>query len=667
MALIPEFTGNVPNRLDSPETFSSDTDYYHSWLPDAVEAMNSIAVAMNLNETNSTSSTSLLIGTGSKSLTVEANKSYQAGMYIVLADTAAPSTNSMVAQITSYNSTTGAMVVNSLTTTGSGTKTAWTISQSAKPSTLTSPVAVVDGGTGATTSAAGLNALGGVSLTSLAADTGAALIGYKQSGAGAVSRTLDAKAKETVSVKDFGAVGDGVTDDTAAFNAALTASPSINVILVPAGYVYRITSTLVLVGNKTLRGEDSGSQNFQASFIYHDPASTGALFDVTSSSNGVGIKNLTVTGGNGSFCILSSNSYVRYEYLKFSEYNGSGIRLLSSGVGSSSSKLINCSWQAPATATNYVGYEIDVSGGDVHLRGCTAIHGAIGINIIQGQTVIIDGCSVNKQSRYSGFSSATQSNTAGIKLSGTGYKQAISIKTSYIESCDNGIYAEACESLSIEDNLMYDSGVAGVVGAWTAYGNSSIYLKDANVKNVTVKNNHITALSNGDIGNIFYAFYLNNATNVLWLNNNITTTGTYGGQFYVTTPASAYMLANTRSQSGSNPQPDYDPNMVLIELSPKLSAWVTPTFSNSWVDGGSSGYVKNNSSRVMLRSYITSGTIGSPAFTLPIGYRPAVQESFIVNSNGVAGIVTIFTNGDVVPTSGSNAYVYLSDISFQTA
>jgi hypothetical protein len=50
----------------------------------------------------------------------------------------------------------------------------------------------------------------------LAAPTGAGLVGVQ---VGTASRTVAAKLGEVVSVKDFGAVGDGVTDDTAAFNA----------------------------------------------------------------------------------------------------------------------------------------------------------------------------------------------------------------------------------------------------------------------------------------------------------------------------------------------------------------------------------------------------------------------------------------------------------------
>lgn len=72
---------------------------------------------------------------------------------------------------------------------------------------------------------------------------------HTPAGTGAVATTLKAKLDATVSVKDFGAKGDGVTDDTSAFNAAF-ASIESGTIVIPYG-TYKVGDITISEKNNT--------------------------------------------------------------------------------------------------------------------------------------------------------------------------------------------------------------------------------------------------------------------------------------------------------------------------------------------------------------------------------------------------------------------------------
>lgn len=93
-------------------------------------------------------------------------------------------------------------------------------------------------------------------------------VSYNPPFTGGAATNVEAKLAQTVSVKDFGAVGDGVADDTAAIQAALSAHFAV---YVPSG-TYKVSSTLNLQAGSVLFGDGSTSEitcaNGDISIIY---------------------------------------------------------------------------------------------------------------------------------------------------------------------------------------------------------------------------------------------------------------------------------------------------------------------------------------------------------------------------------------------------------------
>ncbi len=91
-----------------------------------------------------------------------------------------------------------------------------------------------------------------------ASGNNAASILYDPSGTGAVQTTVQAKLRQTVSVKDFGATGDGVADDTAEIQAALTAASGTSNVYLPAG-TYMVSATIFIPSNTYFFGDGKSS------------------------------------------------------------------------------------------------------------------------------------------------------------------------------------------------------------------------------------------------------------------------------------------------------------------------------------------------------------------------------------------------------------------------
>lgn len=117
---------------------------------------------------------------------------------------------------------------------------------------------------------------------------------FTATGTGAATRTSHDKFSDAISIKDFGAVGDGLTDDTNAIINALLAHDSV---FIPSGE-YLITGVINLTARKSLIGAGQTSvlkcqnQSFNAIEVTEDHAS---LHHFRIEGGDIGIKLYGVT------------------------------------------------------------------------------------------------------------------------------------------------------------------------------------------------------------------------------------------------------------------------------------------------------------------------------------------------------------------------------------
>jgi hypothetical protein len=151
-------------------------------------------------------------------------------------------------------------------------------------------------------------------LEILSQPDGASLIGFTQANTGTPARTVQDKLRDIVFLKDFGAVGDGVTDDAAAVLTALNSGAKV---IDGQGLTYKINSPLsITADNLTVQNAtfDISSVPNQPGddFIIRFEGTQGAFVNLTANLNAN--DNVISVGSTSGF---SADQYVWVQSSQF--------------------------------------------------------------------------------------------------------------------------------------------------------------------------------------------------------------------------------------------------------------------------------------------------------------------------------------------------------------
>ena len=524
--------------------------------------------------------------------------------------------------------------------------------------------------------------------------------GFIQSGTGAVQRTVENKLKDTVSVKDFGAVGDGTTNDTAAIQAAITATPANGTLFFPPG-TYRgyillrrnnisilgagSASTIIKLPNSTtsitVPAEGGGTVTGLPSVIEIGEC---ALGNSANTYTDVTVKGMTLDGnytnntaptidvfGHGLIATKTSRLVVDDVIAQNCYVTGIDI-VINSNYANISATVAACG-NALISGARYPNFDINSSK--------YGIFNIISYNGYYGGRML-DNCWGNKID----FTAYNPSITGFIYNNQTvNQSHSNTINVSVIDGCATG------QGVSVGNNC-HSSNITAVVrnvagtGVYVA-GTSEAYAPRGNIITTStygcggmslyaggLHNQHyVTSKFDGDSGaaGSFFAVEIIGKWNQFVINVEDSSTPQVRGvviragaernnilDFKRNTLVEDFLLQDTSNTNiwyyrySTTPAPDY---------------WAVVTLNAGWSNTYGAPYtpvqyLKDSFGEVSIKGVTTGGT--GVIFTLPAGYRPPTSMTFPTNANGAMGVLRVNAAGEVELLSGTATVVDLSPIRF---
>lgn len=466
----------------------------------------------------------------------------------------------------------------------------------------------------------------------LAAPSGSGLVGYNQGDTGAVDRTVLSRLRDRASLMDFGAVGNGITDDYASVQNAASSPHSIKI----GDGEFLLSTQVVMSVPKSFVGGGATSK-FETT-----PGFTGTIFRIAPAA-GTDPKGWTVSD----FEITNNGSATNAFLLDIASAGEYISKLTLSKVISNTQvsnyfvELLNSIPNTDGLFTSYFsdnwsfgGYYLENAGDSIYLERNTTTGAGVGYYVNQ-----------------------------------LGTAANITIRDGNCTSAGGALNMVKGANLTFE-NMQVECPVA-----FTGVNNAAVSIdrpSGGSIYNTKIINNNINTQ-----GNPLYCIYLENAVETIINGNELYCDVATGAHIYIDAGARDTIIGNNKyynRATGAETTPIIVDNGVGT-----VGVWKNATISLAgWTSQGATenvlGYFKDRDGTVHLRGRVAgaAAAAGSLLFTLPVGFRPTNAKNIQYSGFGAVSFVRgeviflINASGSVQILTNNTTALDLNGVSFST-